>query len=83
MNGLTINQLDSVIPNSNKKINRISWDTSVKHFYRLGLEGTLPTHIKQNIPSSNISRWKHESSDKYIGNALLETIQKDLETNPC
>jgi putative transposase len=51
----------------------------VKHYYRLGLEDSIPNEIQQTIPSSNISRWKNESNDKYIGCQVAEYINQELE----
>lgn len=60
-------------------VKRRSWDTSVKHYYRLGLGDSIPAEIKQIIPSSNISRWKNESNDKYTGCQVAEYINQELE----
>lgn len=58
---------------------RKSWDTSVKHYFRLGLENNLPSELRVQIASSNISRWKTEIEGKYFGNGLNEYIKQDLE----
>lgn len=53
---------------------RKSWDTNVKHHVRSGLYYSLPNEIKNQIPSSNISRWKNESKDKYFENDITQYI---------
>ncbi len=58
---------------------RKSWDTNVKHYVRSGLYFYLPIEIKNQIPSSNISRWKNESKDKYIGSELAKYIDQDIK----
>ncbi len=58
---------------------RRSWDTNIKHYYRLGLEESIPNEIKQIIPSSNISRWKNESNEKYTGCQVAQYIDQELE----
>jgi putative transposase len=45
----------------------------------LGLEDSIPDEIQQIIPSSNISRWKNESNDKYIGCQVADYINQELE----
>jgi hypothetical protein len=57
---------------------RISWDTAVKHYVRMGLYETLPTHLKQKIPATNKSRWLSESDSKYIGCEVLAFIEEQL-----
>ena len=57
---------------------RISWDTNVKHYVRSGLYLNLPSDIKNQIPSSNLSRWKNEPNDKYIGSELAKYIDQDI-----
>lgn len=57
---------------------RISWDTNVKHYVRSGLYLNLPSDIKSQISSSNLSRWKNEPNDKYIGSELAKYIDQDI-----
>lgn len=57
---------------------RISWDTNVKHYVRSGLYLNLPSDIKNQISSSNLSRWKNEPNDKYIGSELAKYIDQDI-----
>jgi putative transposase len=57
---------------------RISWDTTVKHYVRMGLYDTLPTHLKQKIPATNKSRWQSESDSKYIGCEVASFINQEL-----
>lgn len=58
---------------------RISWDTSIKHYYRLGLETCLPKEMNNKVPKSNISRWRREPEDKYKGCELSNFIKEDIE----
>jgi len=58
---------------------RKSWDTNVKHYVRNGLYNNLPIKIKNKIPSSNISRWKNESKNKYFGSDVIQYINNDIE----
>ncbi len=58
---------------------RKSWDTNVKHYVRAGLYENLPGHLKDQISSSNISRWKNESHDKYSGSEVVKYIAQDIE----
>lgn len=58
---------------------RISWDTNVKHYVRSGLYHNLPSDIINQIPSSNLSRWKNESEDKYLGSEATKYINQDIE----
>ncbi len=57
---------------------RKSWDTSVKYYYRMGLDNNLPDAIKKQVSSSNSSRWKNEPDDKYIGNEVADYIDQEL-----
>ncbi|PQV48796.1 hypothetical protein CLV33_1041, partial [Jejuia pallidilutea] len=61
------------------KPKRQSWDTNVKHYFRLGLENALPKRFKSSIPSSNISRWKREAKNKYKGSEVAEYINQELQ----
>lgn len=63
----------------NSKNQYITWDTSVKHFVRLGLYELLPQDIKLNLPRTNIGRWKREPKEKYKGQELSKTLNSDLE----
>ena len=58
---------------------RKSWDTSVKHYFRLGLEDNLPNDLKILVANSNKSRWKNELGDKYIGCGVAEFINQEIE----
>ena len=58
---------------------RKSWDTTIKHYYRKGLDSSLPEKLKYQIPSSNISRWRNESDDKYLGCDIAEYINQEIE----
>lgn len=46
---------------------RTSYDTSLKHLYRLGLESAIPPKLRKQIPRSTIHRWRHEKDEKYFG----------------
>lgn len=59
-------------------IRRKSWDTSVKYYYRMGLDGNLPDEIKKQVSSSNSSRWKNEPDDKYLGSEVADYIDQEL-----
>ncbi|MEW5676024.1 DDE-type integrase/transposase/recombinase [Flavobacterium enshiense] len=61
------------------KNNRISWDTSVKHYIRLGLYNNLPEEIKVQIPRTNIHRWANETDTKYLGCEVAKFIKEELE----
>lgn len=61
------------------RASRKSWDTNIKHYYRLGLEGNLPFWLNGQIPSSNKSRWRHEPKDKYSGCEIAGFIEGELE----
>ena len=54
---------------------RTSYDTSIKHLCRLGLEPALPTSMLGQIPRSNINRWRHEPASKYLGCELNEVAK--------
>lgn len=58
---------------------RHSYDTSVKHLFRLGLDEAINQDLKASIPRSNISRWRNEPNDKYVGFELnsISTDQLD------
>lgn len=58
---------------------RISWDTSVKHYIRYGLYNNLPEEIKVQIPRTNIHRWSHEKDNKYLGCEVAKFIKEELE----
>ena len=57
---------------------RKSWDTSIKHYYRLGLEGNIPTPMRNKVSSSNKFRWKNEKENKYEGCSMSNFIQEEL-----
>lgn len=58
---------------------RKSWDTSVKHYIRLGLIGELPLTYQNKIPKSNYYRWKNEPEDKYEGCEVAAYIKQEIE----
>ena len=59
---------------------RKSWDTAVKHLARNGiLDDVLTPSLFKLIPSSNISRWKSESNDKYLHCEINNVIKKEVE----
>jgi putative transposase len=58
---------------------RISWDTAVKHYVRLGLYDTLPLNLKQKIPATNKSRWQNEPDSKYAGCEVANFINQEIE----
>jgi len=59
---------------------RISYDTSIKHITRHGLlQDILTKEQIALIPSSNISRWKHESNTKYMYSEINETLKQEVD----
>lgn len=59
---------------------RKSWDTAVKHLARHGvLSDVLTPFQRQQIPSSNISRWKSESEDKYQFCEINQIVTDEIE----
>lgn len=58
---------------------RRSYDTSVKHLVRLGCESMIQPELFQTIPKTNISRWRREKEDKYVGFELNGIAQEKLE----
>ena len=59
---------------------RKSWDTAVKHLARHGiLDDVLSSSQIALIPSSNISRWKSESNDKYLHCEINQIIANEIE----
>jgi len=57
---------------------RTSYDTSIKHLYREGLEELIAPSIRKSIPRSTIHRWRQEEKDKYLGNELNELAKSEL-----
>ena len=59
---------------------RKSWDTAVKHLARHGIleDVLLPSQIDL-IPSSNISRWKNETDDKYQYCEVNKIVSDEIE----
>ncbi len=59
---------------------RKSWDTALKHLTRHGILGSVlsPSQIGI-IPSSNISRWKAESDDKYLYCEINQLVADEIE----
>lgn len=58
---------------------RTSYDTSIKHLYRLGLEAAIPPTLRKQIPRSTIHRWRHEKDAKYVGFELNKLASSELE----
>jgi len=58
---------------------RRSYDTSLKHLVRLGLTDAIPLDLYTKIPSSNLSRWRNEDSQKYIGREINEKVQQNYK----
>jgi putative transposase len=59
---------------------RKSWDTAIKHLARHGvINDVLSTSEIKLIPSSNISRWKTESNEKYLYCEINKIVVKELE----
>jgi len=59
---------------------RKSWDTAVKHLARHGiLDNVLSTSQIDLIPSSNISRWKSESKDKYLYCEVNQLVSDEIQ----
>lgn len=59
-------------------LTRNSWDTSIKHYARLGLLNTLPDELIASIPRTNLNRWKNEANDKYLCNDLAKFISEEI-----
>ncbi len=59
---------------------RTTYDTSIKHLYRKGLENAIPASMRSKIPSTNKFRWRNEPDGKYLGNELngISTAQLEL-----
>lgn len=57
----------------------MSYDTSLKHLYRVGLEEVIPPHLRKQIPRSTIHRWRHEADEKYVGFELNKLASSELE----
>lgn len=57
----------------------LSWDTTIKHYARLGLLNNIPDEILTKIPRSNIHRWKNEPDDKYTGCEIAKFIGEEIE----
>ena len=59
---------------------RISYDTYIKHIIRHGLlEDILTKKQIALIPSSNTSRWKQESDNKYQYNEVNEIFTQEVD----
>jgi len=59
---------------------RNSWDTTVKHLTRYGiLNEVLTSQQIAAIPSSNLSRWKHENDDKYSLCEINTILTQEIE----
>ncbi|WP_296385981.1 hypothetical protein [Winogradskyella sp.] len=59
---------------------RTSWDTSIKHLARHGiLNDILTSNQISNIPSSNLSRWRNESDDKYLYSEINQIVKQEIE----
>ena len=60
--------------------NRQSRDTSIKHLVRNGVLCHVLTQEQiSSIPSSNLSRWKHEADDKYQYSQINKIIKKEID----
>ncbi|WP_299210592.1 hypothetical protein [uncultured Dokdonia sp.] len=58
---------------------RVSYDTSIKHITRHGLLQDILTREEiALIPSPNISRWKHESDNKYMHSEINEILTQEV-----
>jgi len=57
---------------------RQSYDTAIKHIYRKQLESVIPIQLRQNIPRTNIHRWRKESDEKYVGCELNGIAAREL-----
>lgn len=60
-------------------MNRNSYDTSIKHLYRSGLEESIPSTLRNQIPRTNIHRWKNEDDSKYVGMQLNYLAKQELD----
>jgi len=59
---------------------RTSWDTSIKHVARHGLlKDILTSGQISKIPSSNLSRWRHEPDDKYVHSEINGIIKQEIK----
>ena len=59
---------------------RRSWDTTVKHLARHRvLDDVLSPEQITTIPRSNISRWKHESDNKYSFCEINKIVKEEVE----
>jgi putative transposase len=58
---------------------RVSYDTSIKHLYRKGLEDVIPKSLRKKIPRNNIHRWRNEKEDKYEGCDLNDLAKSEIE----
>jgi len=54
---------------------KTSYDTSIKHLYREGLEELIAPSIRKNIPRSTIHRWRPStgSSSNLMGHSSSKT----------
>ena len=57
---------------------RTSYDTSIKHLYRKGLEEAIPLSLRKKIPRNTIHRWRNENEDKYTGCELNDLAHSEL-----
>lgn len=58
---------------------RTSYDTTIKHLYREGLEEMIPKSIRREIPRSTIHRWRNEKRAKYIGKELNKLTNAEMD----
>ena len=58
---------------------RNSYDTAVKHLFRLGLQEVVGAELIATIPRSNTYRWRNEADDKYVGCELNDIATVKLE----
>jgi len=62
---------------------RTSYDTSLKHLYRKGLEDAIPVSLRKNIPRNTIHRWRNEKDNKYLGCELNDLAKSEIEFTSC
>jgi hypothetical protein len=58
---------------------RVSWDSSVKHLYRLGLEKASRETLRKVVARTNRHRWKCEANDNYFGCELNEVAKQNYD----
>lgn len=58
---------------------RTSYDTTMKHLYRMGMEELIPISIRKDIPRTTIHRWRHEKKEKYVGSDLNKLAKSEMD----